>query len=155
MEMGRKITDGEFRALAELRYLIRRFVQQGDVSARDAGLEPQQYLLLLAIRGLPEGEESAMRVLAERLSLQHHSAVELVNRMEMHGYVRRMRSGRDRRNVMVYLQPRGEKLLKKVATKRLVELRANGRALVEAISRLVDSGDGSKKQEVKKRKGCS
>ena len=150
-----KIREGEFRALAELRYRIRRFVQEGDVTARDAGLEPQQYLLLLAIRGLPAGKESTIRVLAERLSLQHHSAVELVNRMERHGYVRRLRSERDRRNVMVHLQPRGEKLLEQVARKRLVELRANGRELAEVISRLVDAENGAKKRGVKKSKGYS
>jgi DNA-binding MarR family transcriptional regulator len=155
MQRKGKITEGEFRALAELRYRIRRFVQEGDVAARDAGLEPQQYLLLLAIRGLPEGKESTIRMLAERLSLQHHSAVELVNRMELHGYVRRLRSQRDRRNVMVYLQPRGQKLLERVAKKRLVELRANGRALVEAISRLLNAGNGSNRREIKKREGDS
>lgn len=148
-----KIAEGEFRALAELRYQIRRFMQEGDVTAREAGLEPQQYLLLLAIRGLPEGKESTIRTLAERLSLQHHSAVELVNRMELHGYVRRLRSERDRRNVMVYLQPRGQKLLEQVARKRLVELRANGRELIEVIGGLVDAENGPKKRRVKKRKG--
>jgi|SRR3974390_1113178 len=133
-----KITDEEFRALAELRYRIRRFVQQGNVLAQRAGLEPQQYLLLLTIRGLPEGQESTIRVLAERLSLQHHSAVELVNRMERHGYVRRLRSQSDRRNVLVYLQPRGERLLDRVAKQRISEIRSEGRTLVETISSLLE-----------------
>ena len=94
-------------------------------------LSRKQYLLLLAIRGLPLGEESTIRMLAERLSLQHHSAVELVNRMELHGYVRRLRSQSDRRNVLVYLQPRGEKAdCDQVASKRIVELRSSGRALL-------------------------
>ena len=146
MKSGTKITDGEYRALAELRYRIRRFVQQGDVAAREASLEPQQYLLLLAIRGLPQGKESTIRVLAERLSLQHHSAVELVNRMELHGYVRRLRSQIDRRNVLVYLQPRGEKLLDQVASKRIIELRSNGRALVEAIGALLEAPKRMKTQ---------
>ena len=136
--MKGKITDGEFHALAELRYRIRRFVQQGDVAARNAGLEPHQYLLLLAIRGLPKGKESTIRVLAERLSLQHHSAVEMVNRMERHGYVRRVRSQSDRRNVLVYLEPRGERLLGKVAAKRINEIRSDGRALVTTISALLE-----------------
>src|SRR5713101_5156933 len=53
--MAAEITTAEYRALAELRYLIRKFVGEGDAMARAAGLEPQQYLLLLALRGLPEG----------------------------------------------------------------------------------------------------
>src|SRR5271169_696029 len=98
--MGGSLTDLEFQALAELRYRIRKFIQDGDATARETGLEPQQYLLLLALRGLPPGSEASIRTLAERLSLQHHSAVELVDRMEEHGYVKRARSTADRRQVL-------------------------------------------------------
>ncbi|HEY1470055.1 MAG TPA: MarR family transcriptional regulator [Candidatus Acidoferrum sp.] len=136
--MGEKITAGEYRGLAELRYRIRRFLQEGDDTARQAQLEPQQYLLLLAIRGLPEGQEATIRTLADRLSLRHHSTVELVDRMEAHGYVRRTRGREDRRQVLVSLQPRGEKLLEQVVQQRIIELRANGRALVGAISGLLE-----------------
>jgi hypothetical protein len=59
-----EITTAEYRALAELRCRIRKFVGEGDTAARAAGLEPQQYLLLLALRGLPEGEEAPIRTLA-------------------------------------------------------------------------------------------
>lgn len=121
-----------------MRYRLRRFLQEGDDTARQAQLEPQQYLLLLAIRGLPEGQEATIRTLADRLSLRHHSTVELVDRMEAHGYVRRTRGREDRRQVLVSLQPRGEKLLEQVVQQRIIELRANGRALVEAISGLLE-----------------
>jgi DNA-binding MarR family transcriptional regulator len=137
--MGEKITADEYRGLAELRYCIRRFLQEGDDTARQAQLEPQQYLLLLAIRGLPEGRDATIRTLADRLSLRHHSTVELVDRMEAHGYVKRTRSREDRRQVLVSLQPRGERLLEQVVQQRIIELRANGRALVEAISGLLET----------------
>jgi DNA-binding MarR family transcriptional regulator len=137
--MSEKITASEYRGLAELRYRIRRFLQEGDDTARQAQLEPQHYLLLLAIRGLPEGQEATIRTLAERLSLRHHSTVELVDRMEGHGYVKRTRGREDRRQVLVSLQPRGEKLLEQVVQQRIIELRANGRALVEAISGLLET----------------
>lgn len=136
--MAEKITETEYRALGELRYLIRRFVQEGDVTAKQAGLEPQQYLLLLAIRGLPEGQQATISTLAERLSLRHHSTVELIDRLESHGLVKRMRGKEDRRQVLVGLQPRGAKLLEKVVEQRIIELRANGRALVAAISSLLE-----------------
>src|SRR6267378_47250 len=110
--MPSEITSAEYRALAELRYLIRKFVGEGDAAARAAGLEPQQYLLLLALRGLPEG----------------------------HGYVRRSRNRDDRRRVLVTLLPRGEKLLEQVARDRIGELRASGAALVNAISALLEIG---------------
>lgn len=136
--MTEKITESEYMALAELRHCIRQFLQEGDATARQAGLEPQQYLLLLAIRGLPAGQEATIRVLAERLSLRHHSTVELIDRMEARGYVKRMRGREDRREVLISLQPRGEKLLEKVVEQRIIELRANGRELVQAISALLE-----------------
>lgn len=150
--MAKGVSEAEFRSLAELRYQIRRFIQDGDVTAREAGLEPQQYLLLLALRGLPRGSDASIRTLAERLSLQHHSAVELVDRMEEHGYVKRTRSSKDRRQVLVAMQPRGDKLLQEVARKRLIELRSNGHEFVDAISALLESrsSDHSRSSSVKK-----
>jgi DNA-binding MarR family transcriptional regulator len=141
--MAEKITENEYRALGELRYRIRRFLQEGDMTAKQAGLEPQQYLLLLAIRGLPARQEATISVLADRLSLRHHSTVELIDRMEAHGYVKRIRGREDRRQVLVSLQPRGEKLLEKVVEQRIIELRANGRALVAAISALLEMRQGA------------
>ena len=145
--MAARITDGEYHALSELRYLIRRFLQEGDATARLAGLEPQQYLLLLAIRGLEPGQEASIRTLADRLALRHHSTVELIDRMEAHGFVRRTRGREDRRQVLVSLQPRGEKLLEKVVAQRLVELRSHGRALVESIGKLLESRTISGRQK--------
>ncbi len=128
----------QYRALAELRYRIRQFLSEGDVAARAAGLEPQQYLLLLMIRGLPAGQEATIRTLAERLALKHHSVVELIDRLEGHGYVRRTRGREDRRRVLVSILPRGEKLLEDVARQRIDELRSNGHDLVRAIDQLLD-----------------
>ena len=136
--MAIEITPDEYRALAELRYRIRHFLHEGDAVAQAAGLEPQQYLLLLTIRGLPRGEEATIQTLAERLALKHHSTVELIDRLETHGYVRRSRGRDDRRRVMVSLLPRGERLLEQVARHRIGELRANGQALVRAIEQLLE-----------------
>jgi DNA-binding MarR family transcriptional regulator len=138
--MGLDITPAEYRALAELRYRIRHFLREGDAKARAVGLEPQQYLMLLAIRGLPEGREATIQTLAERLALKHHSAVELVDRLETNGYVRRARSRDDRRRVFVTLLPRGERLLEQVAQNRISELRTSGEALVGAIEALLERG---------------
>lgn len=138
--MSKKIRAAEFRALAELRYRIRLFLKEGDAAARMAGLEPQQYLLLLAIRGLPPDMPAKIQTFAERLALKHHSAVELVDRLEQRGLVRRTRSREDRRQVLVSLLPRGEKLLERVVQQRIGELRATGRELVKAIDALLRDG---------------
>lgn len=138
--MAMEITPAEYRALAELRYRIRHFLREGDAKAHAVGLEPQQYSILLAIRGLPEGNEATIQTLAERLAIKHHSAVELVDRLETHGYVRRTRSRDDRRRVFVSLLPRGDRLLEQVARNRISELRASGEALVSAIEALLERG---------------
>jgi DNA-binding MarR family transcriptional regulator len=136
--MNGGIKTEQYRALAELRYRIRQFLGEGDAAARASGLEPQQYLLLLMIRGLPAGQDATIRTLAERLTLKHHSTVELIDRLEGHGYVRRTRGREDRRRVLVSVLPRGEKLLEDVARQRIDELRSNGHDLVRAIDQLLD-----------------
>lgn len=151
--MAREISPAEYRALAELRYLIRHFLREGDAKARAIGLEPQQYLMLLAIRGLPEGCDATIQTLAERLALKHHSAVELIDRLETHGYVRRTRGRGDRRRVFVSLLPRGERHLEQVARNRISELRTSGETLVGAIEALLRRGNrnGSNSKRAPKR----
>ena len=97
------MSSAEFRALAEFRYLIRLFLNGSEQAARGAGLEPQQYSLLLALRGLPDGRAATIRELAERMQLRHHSAVELVDRLERQQLLRRERSQTDRRQVILHL----------------------------------------------------
>lgn len=126
--------------MAELRHRIRLFLREGDATARTAGLEPQQYMMLLAIRGLPVDEDASIRTLADRLALKHHSAVELIDRLEKHGYVRRSRSREDRRQVHISLLPKGHRILREVARQRISELRASGAALVAAIQALLEKG---------------
>jgi len=147
------ITPAKYRALAELRYRIRHFLREGDAKARAVGFEPQQYLMLLAIRGLPEGTEATIQTLAERLALKHHSAGELVDRLEAHGYVRRTRSRDDRRRVIVSLLPRGDSLLEQVARNRISELRTSGETFVSAIEALLDRSqrDGNNQKKPAKR----
>jgi DNA-binding MarR family transcriptional regulator len=132
------ISDTEYRALAELRYRIRHFIQDGDAAAQRSSLEPQQYLMLLAIRGLPQGAVATIRTLAERMALKHHSAVELIDRLELRRLVRRSRGVRDKREVRVSLLPQGSKLLDRVVRDRISELKASGVALADAITALVE-----------------
>jgi DNA-binding MarR family transcriptional regulator len=132
-----KITSADYRALAALRYRIRLFLREADAAARRVGLEPQQYLVLLAVRGLPENAEATVQTLAERLMLKHNSMVELINRLETRGYVRRRRSRDDRRCVLVELLPRGKTLVERVARQRLTELQTEGVALAKALDAIL------------------
>src|SRR5215472_2906240 len=133
------ITAAEFRALAEFRYRIRIFLNGSEEAARKAGLEPQQYALMLALRGLPAEAEPSIRELAERMQLRHHSVVELVDRLERRQYLRRERSRSDRRQVILHLTSRGERVLTRLVKQRITELRTAAPALVESLTTVIQS----------------
>jgi DNA-binding MarR family transcriptional regulator len=125
-----------FRAMAEFRYQIRRFLRFSETAARQAGIEPQQHQLLLAVKGLPEGLKPTISVLAERMQLQHHSTVELTDRLVERGFLCRLRATDDRRQVLVKLTAKGEIFLQKLALHHLHELQSVGPTLVEVLHSL-------------------
>ena len=134
---SRTTSIAEYRALAEFRFLIRRFLNDGENAARSAGLEPQQYLGLLTMSGMPPDKQATISNFAERLQIRHHSAVELIDRMEKRGLCRRERSKTDRRHVLIRVTPRGEKLLKKLVQHRIAELQVTGPQLAHALAALL------------------
>lgn len=134
----------ECRALAEFRFLIWRYLKDSETAARLVGLEPQQYQGLLMLCGLPPGQPPTIRALADRLQIRHHSAVELVDRMEKRGLFRRERSKEDRREVLVNVTVRGEKLLRRLVRQRLAEMAINGPALARALRAVIDAPPGGK-----------
>lgn len=140
------MTAAEFRSLAEFRYQIRVFLNGSEEAARSADLEPQHYMLMLALRGLPSGLEPSIRELAERMQLRHHSVVELVDRLEKSYLLRRERGKTDRRQVLLYLTPRGERILTKLAKQRITELRTSAPALVRALTAVIRSTLGNKSE---------
>jgi DNA-binding MarR family transcriptional regulator len=139
----KKLTLADYQALAEFRYQIRRFLHFSERAVKSSGLERGQYQLMLAIKGMPAGVRPRIRELATRMQILHHSAVELVNRLEARGYVRRERALDDRREVLLALTPRGEKVLSQLALHHREELRSAGPALVGALRRVMREGDGS------------
>ena len=131
------ISLSDYRALAEFRYRIRRFVHFSEQMARAAGIESQQHQVLLALKGLPEGKQATIGYLAERLQLQHHSTVELVDRLVERDLVRRRRDEGDQRRVIVDLTPRGEEILRKLSLAHRTELQSTGPTLVQALNALL------------------
>jgi DNA-binding MarR family transcriptional regulator len=123
--------------MAELRYQIRKFLRFSENAARQAGIEPQQHQLLLAIRGLPDGASPTIGVLAERMQLQHHSTVELVDRLVDRNFLCRLRSTNDRRQVLVKLTHDGEEFLQKLSLHHLEELQSAGPTFVKVLNSLL------------------
>jgi DNA-binding MarR family transcriptional regulator len=137
-----------FEALAEFRYAIRRYLNFSERNARKAGLEPQQYQALLAIKGLGDLQSATIGVLAERLQIQHHSAVELMDRLEKRGMIRRQRSRSDRRKVVVELTKRGETKLMRISIPHRNELQIAGRKLLRALEEFI-SHNGARSRRTK------
>ncbi len=131
------ITLREYQALAQLRYLIRRFLAFSADAARACDLEPQQHQLLLALKGLPSNARPTIGVAAERLQLRHHSAVELVHRSIARGLLERSGSEEDHREVLLRITPLGERLLKKLSLAHRSELCSAAPELVEAVADIV------------------
>jgi DNA-binding MarR family transcriptional regulator len=129
----RDLSREEYRSLAEFRYEIRRFLHFSEERAREQDLEPQQHQLLLAIKALPDGVTATVGELAARLQLKHHSAVELADRLEKHGYVARGRGGEDRRQVILHLTASGRRVLRRLSVAHHEELETAGPALSKAL----------------------
>ncbi|MBI2180887.1 MAG: MarR family transcriptional regulator [Deltaproteobacteria bacterium] len=127
----------DYKAMAELRYRIRCFLRFSENAARQAGIEPQQHQLLLAVRGLPDGAKPTVGVLAERMQLQHHSTVELIDRLAERGFLVRLRATDDHRQVLVKLTRDGEAFLEKLSLHHLQELQSAGLRFVRVLQSLL------------------
>lgn len=132
-----KISEADYRSLAAFRYEIRKFLAFSEQAARDAGIEPQQHQLLLAVRGLPEGKRPTIRAAAERLCVQHHTAVALVDKLEARDLIKRERSSADRREVLLRLTPEGQAILLRLSALHRAQLRGVGPAMVAALSTIL------------------
>jgi DNA-binding MarR family transcriptional regulator len=130
----------EYKALAEFRYQIRRYLRYMEEKARARGYNPQQYQLLLAIEGLPEGQIPTIKTVAERMQLNHNTTVELVDRCEKRGLLRRERAGLDRRMVTLVPTPEGKRMMQEQATASRAELQEIGPILFESLRRLTRQG---------------
>ena len=150
--MPRELTAGDYRALAEFRYQIRRFLHFSESAARSTGLNPQQHQLLLALKGLPKGIEPNVGELAQRLFVRHHSAVELTDRLTERNLLRKRQSREDRRRVLLEITAEGETILRKLSLIHRTQLRSLGTDLVKALRKLqsYDSRSHEKSHSPKK-----
>ncbi len=148
----KKLTLSDYQALAEFRYQIRRFLHFSEEVVKQAGLERGQYQLMLAIKGMADGVRPRIRELATRMQIRHHSAVELVNRLEARGFVHRTRARDDRREVLLALTPKGEKVLGELALHHHDQLRSAAPELITALRRVMREGKDAAPQSTSREK---
>ncbi len=130
------LAEGEYRALARLRYVLRRLLRSSEQEARHLGLTPAQHQLLLAIRGLGRDAAPSISELAERLQQRHHSVVELVGRVEAGGLVIREPDPSDRRRHLVRLTTAGNAVLAALSGAHRSELRRFRQEMADIFERL-------------------
>jgi DNA-binding MarR family transcriptional regulator len=143
----------DYQTLADLRYQIRRFLRIRELAARGTGVEPQQYLVLLQVKGLTGRAAATIGALAERLQIRHHAVVQLVDRLEERGMVERRRDGHDKRAVVVVLRSPGETVLRRLALHSIAELQAEAPALVRSLTRLVARSEAAGRPPGRRRTG--
>jgi DNA-binding MarR family transcriptional regulator len=119
--------------VAEFREALRRFLRRSERVARASGLTPQRHLLLLMIKGAPDGsEQSTVTELAERLQLAQSTVTELVSRAEEAGLVSREQSQTDARVAHLRLTDEGERRLENAFT-QLAQERDNLRTAFASL----------------------
>jgi DNA-binding MarR family transcriptional regulator len=127
----------DFRRAAELRSMLRRFSRRSEQIAREEGLTPRRYLLLLMIKGAVDGSErSTVTELAKRLQLTQSTVTELVARAEDAGLLERMPSTEDGRIAYLHLTKDGERRVSAVV-ERLGPERRHLAELLAVLERAV------------------
>ena len=125
-----------YEALAEFRYLLRKFLRfSKDLLAAKAGLNPEQYEALLAIKAFL-GKPITISQLSERLQVKHHSAVNIVDRLVERKLIRRTAGEEDRRERHLELTAKGEDLIGEMAALHYTELRDRSGDMIKALQRL-------------------
>jgi DNA-binding MarR family transcriptional regulator len=132
-----KLADADYRALADFRFQIRRFLHFSEEAARSEGLEPQQHQFLLAIRALSAPRGPTVGEIAGHLLIRHHSTVGLADRLVEHGLVERVRGEGDRRQVRIRLTTQGENAIMRLSTSHRATLWNTGPLLVESLAALL------------------
>ena len=140
-----RVAPVKLRELAEFRYQLRRFLSFSEMASEAVGISAQQYQVLQVIATVPEGRPASISYLAERMMVRHNSAVELVDRTERAGLVRRVADESDHRRSLVEVTGRGSELLARLAGQHLIELGIAGPEMVRALRRLLEPGGGNGK----------
>ena len=129
-------TQADYQALAAFRLTLRRFYAFSEAAALQQGLKPQQHQALLAIKGISGTSLPSIGDVAEQMLIRHHSAVELVNRLEQMDLVRRLADADDGRKVRVALTPRAEEILAMLSVAHLKELESLRPLLMKLLRNL-------------------
>ena len=128
---------GIFEVLAGISLAMRRFLAFSEGALADTQVTSNQYQALLIIK-TSAGERVRVRELADQMLMQHHGAVQLVDRLSAAGLAERIPSDRDKRSVLVQLTTRGSSVLEELAARHLRNMLIHEPLLVESLAKLRD-----------------
>jgi DNA-binding MarR family transcriptional regulator len=121
--------------VAELWRCLRQFSRATEEMARRHGLTPQQYRLMIMIKGAPDGKQMAtVGQLQEQLRLAQSSVTGLVDRADAAGLVTRRDAIEDARRTEVRLTTDGEHRL----SAAIAELGRERRSFARLVAELQD-----------------
>jgi DNA-binding MarR family transcriptional regulator len=140
VEMHEPMQD-RLKSLAEFRFQLRKFLSFSEVASERYGIGAQQYQLMQVIAAMPEGQMATITYLADRMILRHNSTVELVDRAERSGLVRRETDERDLRRSIIQLTAQGRQLLDRLVQEHLSELAPRADNLIEALRNLQETAE--------------
>ena len=121
------------KELAEFRFQLRQFLAFSEISSERHGIQAQQYQLLQVIAAAPPEQPASVSYLADRMVLRHNSTVELVDRAERAGLVRRHTDERDLRRSLIKITPTGEQLLRAMVAEHIQELERLGGRIISSL----------------------
>ena len=127
------------RELAEFRFQLRQFLSFSEVSSERHGIQAQQYQLLQVVASVPPGQPASVSYLADRMVLRHNSTVELVDRAERAGLVKRHTDERDLRRSIIKLTPVGEQLLRSMVAEHIQELERLSEKIIHSLRAVTHS----------------
>ncbi len=120
--MAQTLSNEQYDVLYTFRLALRQFLRWSEDESARVGLTSQQHQVLLAIRAHPAPEPPSIGDIANYLMTRHHSAAELVRRIESMGLLVRESDPNDRRVVRLQLTPQGEDILAQLTASHMAQL---------------------------------
>jgi len=116
----------DYTALAAFHEQLQRTIDVTTTKARQAGLQPMTFMLLLALRRQPADAPATVGELATSLGWNRTELADLVEDLVRRGFVARTRDAADRRRFLISLTSSGEQWLRPLAKDVLNELAVSG-----------------------------
>lgn len=123
--------------LAKFRQTLRHYLAFAERAAAVEGVTPQQFQVLLAIKGRTDSDRMSVGMLAEAMLIAPHTALELAQRLRDAGLLSIVPDPSDGRRRLLALTPAARDILGRLTTAHLAELQERGGLLLSLLSKII------------------